>query len=330
MSQTSGARRRIGRAVVTGGAGFLGSHLCERLLGEGAEVVCVDSFLTGFPDNVAHLLGDGFSLVRADVAEPIHVAGRVDAVFHLASPASPPVYRRLPIETLMAGAEGTRNALELARRAGAVFVLASTSEVYGDPLEHPQRESYRGNVDPTGPRSMYDEAKRFAEALAVAYANAEGVAVRIARIFNTCGPRLRSGDGRLVPALATACLERRPMTIHGDGSQTRALAYVDDTVDALVRLAASDHGRPVNVGNPDERSVREIAQLVAKAAGVEPRFAFADRPPHDPERRCPDISTARRVLGWEPHVPVEETIERTFAWLRANASATAAATVRGG
>jgi dTDP-glucose 4,6-dehydratase len=320
MSQTPGDRRRIGRAVVTGGAGFLGSHLCERLVRDGGEVVCVDSFLTGFPDNVAHLLGDRFSLARADVSNGIAVDGPVDVVFHLASPASPPAYRRFAIETLVAGADGTRNALELAARTGAVFVLASTSEVYGDPLEHPQPETYRGNVDPIGPRSMYDEAKRFAEALSVAYAKAEGVPVRIARIFNTCGPRLRAHDGRLVPTLATACLEGRPMTIHGDGSQTRSLTYVDDTVEALVRLATSDHDGPVNVGNPDERSVLDIAELVAKAAGVEPRFAFVERPPQDPDRRCPDITTARRVLGWEPRVPVEETIERSVAWLRAAAA----------
>jgi dTDP-glucose 4,6-dehydratase len=316
MGWTVGAHRRIGRAVVTGGAGFLGSHLCERLLRDGAEVVCVDNYLTGFPDNVAHLVGDGFSLVRDDVSFGIDVDGPLDAVFHLASPASPPAYRRFAIETLRAGAEGTRNALELAVRTRATFVLASTSEVYGDPLEHPQRETYRGNVDPTGPRSMYDEAKRYAEALSVAYANADGPRVRIARIFNTCGPRLRPGDGRLVPTLASDCLEGRAMTIHGDGSQTRSLAYVDDTVDALVRLATSSYDRPVNVGNPDERPVREIAELVAKAAGVEPRLRFVARPPQDPERRCPDIATARRELGWDPLVPVERTIERTVEWLR--------------
>ena len=224
------------------------------------------------------------------------------------------------------GGEPERQEEPVAKVLGinAVFVLASTSEVYGDPLEHPQRETYRGNVDPIGPRSMYDEAKRFAEALAVAYAGAEGVPVRIARIFNTCGPRLRGGDGRLVPSLATACLEGRPMTMHGDGSQTRSLAYVDDTVDALVRLATSEYDRPVNVGNPDERSVLDIARLVAAAAGAEPRFAFVDRPEQDPERRCPDISTARRVLGWEPRTTVEQTIERSVEWLRGAAAETRA------
>ncbi len=316
MEGTAGAGRQIARAVVTGGAGFLGSHLCERLFRAGAAVVCLDSFLTGDADNVAHLLGPRFSLLHADVIEPLNVAGPIDAVFHLASPASPTAYRRHPIDTLRAGAEGTRNALELAARTGAVFVLASTSEVYGDPLERPQRETYRGNVDPVGPRSMYDEAKRYAEALAVAYRDAEGVPVRIARIFNTCGPRMRPDDGRLVPTLAAQALAGRPMTIHGDGSQTRSLAYVDDTVDALVRLAKADFDGPVNVGNPDERTVLEIAELVAAAAGVEPSFAFVDLPGQDPRTRCPDIATARRVLGWEPTVGVEEAIERTVAWFR--------------
>ena len=246
-------------------------------------------------------------------------------MLHLASPASPPAYRRHAIETLRAGAEGTRNALDLATRTDAVFVLASTSEVYGDPLEHPQRETYRGNVDPVGARSMYDEAKRYAEALAPAYRDAEGTRVRIARIFNTSGPRMRADDGRLLPSLATAALAGRPMTIHGDGGQTRSIAYVDDVVDALVRLARSTYDRPVNVGNPDERSVLDIALLVAGAAGVDPSFEFVERPRQDPERRCPDVSVARRELGWAPRVPVEQTVERTVAWFRAAADRAGAA-----
>lgn len=305
------------RAVVTGGAGFVGSHVCERLLAEGWNVVCVDNLLTGAEGNLAGLVDrPGFRWERGDVSRALDVEGRVDAVLHLASPASPRDYLEHPIETLKVGAVGTLNALELASRRGATFLLASTSEVYGDPLVHPQPESYWGNVNPVGPRSVYDEAKRYAEALAVAYGRTHGLPIRIARIFNTYGPRMRRGDGRAVPTFVDQALRGRSLTVHGDGSQTRSLCYVEDLVEGLWRLLRSDVPGPVNLGNPEEVTVREIAELVASLVGTGSGIEFTPRPQDDPERRCPDITLAATVLGWRPAVSMRIGLERVIAWAR--------------
>ncbi len=311
------ADRTVGRVVVSGGAGFVGSYLCERLLAEGAQVVCVDSFLTGVRDNVAPLLGrDDFDLVVHDVAKPFGVEGPVEAVLHLASPASPRDYLAYPLQTMKASSAGTFAMLDLARAKGARFLLASTSEVYGDPLVHPQPESYWGNVNPIGPRSVYDEAKRFAEAAAASYQREFGLTVRIARIFNTMGPRMRPDDGRMMPQFITQALRGEPMTVHGDGSQTRSVCYVSDLVDGLHRLLVSDLTGPVNLGNPEEHTVLEVAGLVARAVGVEPEFRFVERPEDDPKRRRPDITRARTELGWEPTVGLREGLEKTVGWFR--------------
>ncbi|MFL5737811.1 MAG: NAD-dependent epimerase/dehydratase family protein [Actinomycetota bacterium] len=314
MASSSASHWRPARVVVTGGAGFIGSHLCERLLDEGASVVCVDRFLTSSPENVAHLLDRaGFRLVESDVADGLAIDGPLDAVLHLASPASPVDYGRHPLETLKVGSIGTLRALELAAERRARFLLTSTSEVYGDPLVHPQPETYSGNVDPTAPRSVYDESKRFAEALASAYARA-GTEVRIARLFNTIGPGMRPGDGRLLPTLLTQALRSEPMTIHGTGEQTRSLAYVSDIVEGLWRLLRSEVRTPVNIGNPDEHTVLEIAREIARGVGAPERFRFVERPAGDPERRRPDISLAERELGWRPEVSLSEALRRTVPW----------------
>jgi dTDP-glucose 4,6-dehydratase len=303
--------------VITGGAGFLGSHLCDRLLAEGTEVLCMDNFVTGRKDNVQHLLDNpSFSLIDADVSEGLAVDGPVDAVLHFASPASPPDYLRLPIETLKVGAYGTHNALGLARAKGARFLLASTSEVYGDPLVNPQPETYWGNVNPIGPRGVYDEAKRFAEALTLAYHRAHGLDTRIVRIFNTMGERMRPDDGRAVPTFIMQALRGEPMPVHGDGSQTRSVGYISDIVDGVWRLLCSQVVDPVNIGNPEEHTVLELAEVVAKAAGVEPDIRFVERPVDDPTQRRPDITRARDMLGWEPKVSLHEGLERTVAWFR--------------
>lgn len=303
------------RALVTGGAGFVGSHLCEQLLDTGTAVVALDNFATSTPDNIATLRDRaGFDLVRHDVTEPLPPLGRFAVVFHLASAASPPDYLRLPIETLRAGSLGTAHALELAQHDRARFVLASTSEVYGDPGVHPQPEDYWGHVNPVGPRSVYDEAKRYAEALTMAFRRERGVNTGIARIFNTYGPRMRADDGRMVPTFIAQALAEEPLTIAGDGEQTRSLCYVEDTVRGLRALARADHPGPVNIGNPHELSVRRLAEEVRAAIGSRSPLEYVAGAVDDPRRRCPDISLARRALGWRPTVDRAEGLRRTIDW----------------
>ena len=303
------------RTVVAGGAGFLGSHLCDRLMGRGDTVICMDNLSTGSRENVAHLLGhERFSLVVCDVSEKVELEDgvKVDAVCNLASPASPPAYLARPFDTLAVGSEGTRRLLELARAHSARFLMASTSEVYGDPEVHPQVESYRGNVDPIGPRSVYDEAKRFAESMTMAMHRTHGVNVGIARIFNTYGPRLSPGDGRVVSNFIVQALRGEPLTVYGDGSQTRSLCFVDDEITGLVALLDSPLTGPVNIGNPDERSMLDLARFVLGVTGSKSDVVFEPLPADDPTRRCPDISLARRELGWEPTTALREGIERTI------------------
>jgi dTDP-glucose 4,6-dehydratase len=309
----------VTRAVVTGGAGFLGAHLCRRLLVEGWDVTCIDSFLTGDPTNVADLeASNQFRLLSADVREPLPVEHSVEWVFHLASPASPLAYLRNGIQTLEVGALGTREALELARRTGADFFLASTSEVYGDPKLHPQPESYWGNVNPIGPRSVYDEAKRFAEALTMAYHRTHGLRVHIARIFNTYGPGMRKDDGRAVPTFVSNALEGTPLPIHGDGRQTRSLCFVDDLIEGIWQLAIHGLTGPVNLGNPEEISVLRLAELIRELAGSESPLVLMPRPADDPDLRRPDISYARRSLGWAPIVPLEAGLREMITWAALN------------
>ncbi|MFI6789204.1 UDP-glucuronic acid decarboxylase family protein [Nonomuraea sp. NPDC050383] len=303
--------------AITGGAGFLGSHLCERFLGEGYHVICVDNFLTGSVGNIEHLMAeDRFRLVRTDVSEHLIIPGAVDAVLHFASPASPVDYLRLPIDTLRVGSNGTFNALELAQDKGARFVLASTSETYGDPLVHPQPESYWGNVNAVGPRGVYDEAKRFAEATTTAYRRARGVNAAILRIFNTFGPRMRPFDGRAIPTFIRQALLGEPITVSGDGRQTRSVCYVDDLVEGIVRLFNSDLDGPVNIGNPHELSMLALAEWIKVLTGSASEITFVPRPQDDPSVRRPDITLARDRLGWEPQVPVEEGLRRTIAWFQ--------------
>jgi dTDP-glucose 4,6-dehydratase len=305
------------RTVVTGGAGFLGSHLCERLLAEGHEVIALDNFITGNPHNVEHLLeSDGFRLLKRDVTEYVHVPGPVDQVLHFASPASPIDYLLLPIETMKVGSIGTLHALGLAKEKGARFLLASTSETYGDPQVHPQPESYWGHVNPVGPRGVYDEAKRFAEALTMAYRRTHDVDTAIVRIFNTHGPRMRPNDGRAIPAFASQALTGRPITVAGDGSQTRSIIYVDDLVTGILKLMRSDLAGPVNIGNPHETSVLHLAKTIQQLTGSSSEIVFIDRPVDDPTVRQPDITLARTELGWEPEVAFETGLERTIAWFR--------------
>ncbi|MCK9897406.1 UDP-glucuronic acid decarboxylase family protein [Frankia sp. AgB32] len=303
------------RAIVTGGAGFLGSHLCERLLGDGYEVICFDNFLTGRPGNVEHLLEDPrFRLVNRDVNDFIYVSGPVDVVLHFASPASPVDYYELPIETLKVGSLGTFHALGLAREKNARFLLASTSESYGDPQVNPQPETYWGNVNPVGPRSVYDEAKRFAEAVTMAYRRKHGVDTAIVRIFNTYGPRMRVDDGRAIPAFVSQALRGEPITVAGDGSQTRSICYVDDLIDGIVRLLHSDLPGPVNIGNPHEMSILDTAMLVRDLCGSSAPITFVPRPQDDPSVRQPDITIARTRLGWEPKMGLQEGLTRTISW----------------
>jgi dTDP-glucose 4,6-dehydratase len=310
--------RRGRRAIVTGGAGFLGSHLCERLVAEGWDVVCVDSLLTGARSNIEALAHhDRFTFVADDLSTPVAMDGQIDAVLHLASPASPADYQRWPIETLRVGAIGTLHALELALAKGASFFLASTSETYGDPLVHPQPETYWGNVNPVGPRSVYDEAKRYAEATTFAYHRARGLRVSIARIFNTYGPRLRRDDGRAVPTFIQQALAGEPLTVHGDGTQTRSLCYVDDLIEGIYRLAMSDHTGPVNLGNPHEITVTRLAEAIRDAVGSSSPIVHVERPVDDPENRRPDITLARRLLDWAPSVSLDDGLRRTIGWARA-------------
>ena len=305
------------RAVVTGGAGFLGSHLCAQLLDRGYEVVAVDNLLTGRRTNLVDLLGrEGFSFVEADVIAGIPVDGPVDAVLHFASPASPPEYLRMPFETLDVGSIGTRHALDLARANGARFLLASTSEIYGDPEVHPQPESYWGNVNSVGPRSVYDEAKRFAEALAMAYLRYHEVDVKIARIFNTMGPRMKPEDGRVVSNLLVQAIRGLPLTVYGDGTQSRSFCFVEDEVRGLLALLESDHRGPMNVGNPEEFTILELVDLVREVTGAHSEIVFEPLPADDPVRRRPDITLAGAVLGWRPEVPLRDALARTCEWYR--------------
>ncbi len=309
------------RVVVLGGAGFVGSHLCERLLGDGAaEVLAVDNLITGPERNLFELRARrGFRFLRHDVAHaPLSVGGDVHFVFNLASPASPVDYARHPIETLRAGSLGTEHGLRLALEKGAVFVQASTSEIYGDPLVHPQREEYWGNVNPVGPRSCYDEAKRYGEAMVMAYRRVHGVDTRIARIFNTYGPRMRLEDGRVVPAFVAQALQGEDLTVFGDGSQTRSFCYVSDLVEGLLRLSLSRVHDPVNLGNPQEMTILEFAEAVRAAAGTRARISFRPFPQDDPKRRKPDISRARTLLGWSPQVALEDGLRETLGWFRAS------------
>ena len=317
------------RAVVTGGAGFLGSHLCRSLLAAGTDVVCVDNFLTSSPDRLRALrAAPGFAFRQADVATELDVDGDVDLVVHLASPASPVDYHRHPLATLEVGSSGTRNALELAAKTGARFVLTSTSEVYGDPAVSPQPEHYWGNVNPVGPRSVYDEAKRFAEALTAAHQRAGTVDAAIVRIFNTYGPGMRPDDGRIVPTFACQALRGEPLTVTGDGSQTRSLCHVDDTVRGILAVAASDLGGPVNIGNPDEATVLEIAERIIALAGSSSRIEHIPFPEDDPMTRCPDITLAWQQLGWEPVIGWEEGLSGTLAWFAAQLGLAPGAEVR--
>lgn len=305
------------RIVVTGGAGFLGSHLTDRLLAGGAEVMCFDNLITGDLRNIAHLVDDPrYTHIDQDVTTHLAVDGPVDAVLHFASPASPIDYLELPIQTLKVGALGTHNALGLAKVKGARFMLASTSEVYGDPQVHPQPESYWGHVNPIGPRGVYDEAKRFAEALAFAYHRTHGLEIRVARIFNTFGPRMRLHDGRAVPTFINQALAGEPVTVHGDGTQTRSLCYVDDLIDGFLRLLTSSLTGPVNLGSPHELTMTELAEAIIAAAGSSSTVGYVARPVDDPEVRRPDTTLAEEQLGWRAQVPLDEGLARTVAWFR--------------
>ncbi len=304
----------MARTVVTGGAGFLGSHMCEALLDRGDQVVCVDNLVTGRSSNVAHLSErDGFEFLQVDVSEKLDVDGPVDSVMHLASPASPVDFDRIPIEIMQVGSYGTHLGLELARKKQAVFHLNSTSEVYGDPLVHPQPETYWGNVNPIGPRSVYDEAKRFAEALTMAFHRTHDLDVRIVRTFNTYGPRMRPDDGRVVSNFIVQALQGEPLTMYGDGSQSRSFCYVDDQIDGQLALLDSGYVGPVNIGNPNEFTVRELADKVIEATNSSSTVEFLPLPKDDPTQRKPDLTIARRELGWEPSVQLAEGIERTAA-----------------
>jgi len=304
-------------AVVTGGAGFLGSHLCDRLISEGFRVIAIDNFITGGSDNIEHLAGSSdFRFIRHDVSEFIFVPGPVDFVFHFASPASPIDYLEHPIPTLKVGALGTHNTLGLAKDKGAAFFLASTSECYGDPQVHPQNEDYWGNVNPIGPRGVYDEAKRFAEAMTMAYHRYHRMNTRIVRIFNTYGPRMRLRDGRVVPSFISQALNQEPLTVFGDGSQTRSFCYVSDLIDGIFRLAMSDYHGPVNIGNPQEMTIRQFAEKILEITGAKSEISYKPLPVDDPKVRQPDITRARKLLNWEPKVAFEDGIRATIDYFK--------------
>lgn len=306
------------RVLITGGAGFLGSHLCDRFLAEGHTVIAMDNLITGNTRNIAHLAGNpSFSFIRHDTTNYIYINGPLDAVLHFASPASPIDYLKLPIQTLKVGALGTHNALGLALAKGARFLIASTSEIYGDPLEHPQKESYAGNVDPIGPRGVYDEAKRYAEAITMAYHNVHKVDTKIVRIFNTYGPRMRLADGRVVPNFIAQALRGEPLTVYGDGAQTRSFQYVSDLIEGLYRLLNSDYNQPVNIGNPTEMTILQFAEAVNEITGNKAGIVYKDeRIKGDPQTRQPDITRARTILGWEPKVNLHEGLQKTVDYFR--------------
>jgi dTDP-glucose 4,6-dehydratase len=306
----------MARTLVTGGAGFLGSHLCDALLKKGHEVICMDNLITGSMDNIAHIQSDRFHFVNHDVTRHIKVEGPLDNVLHFASPASPFDYLEFPIQTLKVGSLGTHNALGVAKEKKAAFMIASTSEVYGDPLEHPQKETYWGNVNPIGPRGVYDEAKRFAEAITMAYHRTHGVDTRIVRIFNTYGPRMRINDGRAIPNFLSQALTGQDITVFGDGQQTRSFCYVSDLIDGFVRLLDSGHHDPVNIGNPIEMSLLEMAEKILQVTGSRSKIIFKPLPEDDPKVRQPDISLARKLLGWEPKVKLEEGLRHTLDYFR--------------
>jgi len=303
--------------LVTGGAGFIGSHLCERLIDEGHQVICIDNLITGRRENLAAITDHPrFTFIEADVTKGINIEGSLDYVLHLASPASPADFATLPIQILKVGALGTHNALGIAKAKGAVMLLASTSEVYGDPLEHPQTEEYRGNVNPIGIRGAYDESKRFAEAITMAYHRIHGLKVRIARIFNTFGPRMRLNDGRVIPNFMVQALTGKSLTLYGDGTQTRSFCYISDMVEGLLRLLESDYHLPINIGNPQEMTIRELGELIWKILGKKPKYTTKEMPPDDPARRKPDITKAREILCWEPKIELEAGLKETLDYFR--------------
>jgi len=305
------------RTVITGGAGFLGSHLCDYFLGRGHEVICIDNLITGDPGNIAHLFGnERFRFIKHDVTDFIHVDGQINNILHFASPASPIDYLKLPIHTLKVGSLGTHKALGLAKAKKAKFLLASTSECYGDPLEHPQSEDYWGHVNPVGPRGVYDEAKRFAEAMTMAYSRHEGISTRIVRIFNTYGPRMRLEDGRALPTFMRQALTGEDITIFGDGKQTRSFCHVNDLVRGIYLLLQSGEPYPVNLGNPEEITVGELAEKIIRVCGTRSRIVYEDLPEDDPKVRRPDISKAKRVLGWEPEIKIDEGLRLVLGYFR--------------
>jgi dTDP-glucose 4,6-dehydratase len=304
------------RTLITGGAGFLGSHLCEFLLAKGHEVICMDNLSTGTIDNIEHLHQEQFTFIKQDVTEYLYIKGQIDYILHFASPASPVDYQRMPIQTLKVGSLGTHKALGLAKEKKAVFLLASTSEVYGDPLVHPQKEDYWGNVNPIGPRGVYDEAKRFAEAMTMAYNRYHGVSTRIARIFNTYGHRMRLHDGRVVPQFIYQVLTNKPLTVYGSGRQTRSFCFISDLIQGIYNLLVSNVSDPVNIGNPNEMTILELAELLLKITGNKSEIRYETLPQDDPQTRQPDITKARTLLHWEPKIPLEEGLKTTMDWFK--------------